>query len=85
MGEERLIVSGEDGTKFIIYVLDLLEKGEVKEFPNKEYIAYSFDEPNGNGQLEVYYSILEEKEKNFSLLGISNKDEFDIIKKYMLS
>ena len=74
--ENELIVSGENGIKYTIKVIDIFT---VDEYPDKEYIAYTFEEPVDAEQIKAYISILKETETDFSLLGISDKDEWEIV------
>ena len=76
--ENELIVSGENGIKYSIKVIDIFT---VDEYPEKEYIAYTFDEPNDAENIKAYISILKETETDFSLLGISDKEEWEIVHK----
>ena len=75
--ENELIVSGENGVKYAIKVIDIFT---VDEYPDKEYIAYTFEEPEDAEYVKAYISILNETDTDFSLLGISDKNEFDIVK-----
>lgn len=81
---EKLEVTGHDGKKFTIYVLDIVEKGEIKEFPDKEYIVYSFIEPKDGTTTKTYFSILVETENRLSLDGIADINEFNIVKNFVL-
>ncbi len=74
--ENELIVSGENGIKYTIKVIDIFT---VDEYPDKEYIVYTFEEPVDAEQIKAYISILKETETDFSLLGISDKDEWEIV------
>ena len=76
--ENELVVSGENGVKYKIKVIDIFT---VDEYPDKEYIAYTFEEPIDAEHIKAYISILKETETDFSLLGISNKDEWNIVEK----
>ncbi len=76
--ENELIVSGENGIKYSIKVIDIFS---VNEFPDKEYIAYTFEEPIDAKSIKAYISILKETETDFSLLGISDKNEWEIVQK----
>ena len=74
--ENELVVSGENGVKYTIKVIDIFN---VDEYPEKEYIAYTFEEPIDAEHIKAYISILKETETDFSLVGISDKDEWDIV------
>ena len=74
--ENELVVSGENGVKYKIKVIDIFT---VDEYPEKEYIAYTFEEPVDAEHIKAYISILKETETDFSLLGISDKSEWDIV------
>lgn len=74
--ENELVVSGENGVKYKIKVIDIFT---VEEYPEKEYIAYTFEEPVDAEHIKAYISILKETETDFSLLGISDKAEWDIV------
>ncbi len=76
--ENELVVSGENGVKYKIKVIDIFT---VDEYPEKEYIAYTFEEPVDAEHIKAYISILKETETDFSLLGISDKNEWDIVQK----
>ena len=76
--ENELIVSGENGIKYSIKVIDIFT---VNEYPDKEYIAYTFEEPIDDNNIKAYISILKETETDFSLLGISDKKEWEIVQK----
>lgn len=75
MGNE-LVVSGENGVKYTIKVIDIFT---VDEYPEKEYIAYTFEEPVDAEHIKAYISILKETETDFTLLGISDKTEWDLV------
>ena len=75
--ENELIVSGENGLKYSIKVIDIFT---VDEYPNKEYIAYTFEEPIDEENIKAYISILKENETDFSLYGISDKEEWNVVK-----
>ncbi len=77
--ENELVVSGENGIKYTIRVIDIFP---VDEYPDKEYIAYTFEEPVDAEHIKAYISILKETETDFSLLGISDKDEWEIVKNH---
>lgn len=76
MGNE-LVISGENGIKYTIKVIDIFT---VEEYPNKEYIAYTFEEAIDEENIKAYISILKENETDFSLYGISDKEEWEIVK-----
>lgn len=76
--ENVLIVSGENGVQYKIKVIDIFS---VDEFPDKEYIAYTFEEVVDAQHVKAYISILLETETDFSLIGISDKNEWDIVQK----
>ena len=76
--ENELVVSGENGIKYNIKVIDIFT---VDEYPSKEYIAYTFEEPTDAENIKAYISILKETETDFTLLGISDKKEWDIVHK----
>ncbi len=76
--ENELIVSGENGNKYKVRVIDIFT---VNEFPNKEYIVYTFEEPVDAEHIKAYISILKETETDFTLLGISDKEEWNIVQK----
>ena len=74
--ENELVVSGENGVKYKIKVIDIFT---VDEYPEKEYIAYTFEEPIDAEHIKAYISILKETETDFSLLGISDKNEWNVV------
>jgi len=74
--ENELIVSGENGIKYSIKVIDIFT---VDEYPDKEYIAYTFEEPVDDKNIKAYISILKETETEFTLLGISDKEEWNVV------
>lgn len=76
--DNTLVVSGENGVKYSIKVIDIFT---VKEFPNKEYIAYTFEEKVDSDHIKAYISILSETETSFTLIGISDKSEWEIVEK----
>lgn len=76
--ENELVVSGENGVKYKIKVIDIFT---VDEYEGKEYIAYTFEEPVDAEHIKAYISILKETETDFTLLGISDKTEWDIVQK----
>lgn len=78
MDDNMLVVSGENGIKYNIRVIDIFY---VEEFPEKEYIAYTLDEEIDQKHIKVYISILVETETDFSLIGISDKEEWEIVEK----
>ncbi len=69
-----LIVSGENGIKYNVKVIDIFH---VEEYPNKEYIAYTFEENVDKEHFKAYISILKENAADFTLLGISDKEEWN--------
>lgn len=75
--ENELVVSGENGIKYTIKVIDIFT---VEGYPDKEYIAYTFEEPIDEENIKAYISILKETETDFALLGISDKEEFEVVK-----
>ena len=75
--ENELVVTGENGIKYTIKVIDIFA---IPDYPDKEYIAYTFEEPIDEENIKAYISILKETETDFSLYGISDKDEFEIVK-----
>ncbi len=75
--ENELVVSGENGIKYTIKVIDIFA---VEGYPDKEYIAYTFEEPIDEENIKAYISILKENETDFALLGISDKEEFEVVK-----
>ncbi len=78
MNDNVLVVSGENGVKYNIKVIDIFH---VNEFPDKEYIAYTFEESVDEQHIKAYISILIETETTFSLVGISDKNEWEIVQK----
>ena len=76
--DNTLVVSGENGVKYTIKVIDIFH---VDQFPNKEYIAYTFEEKLDSEHIKAYISILDETETTFTLVGISDKDEWEIVQK----
>lgn len=76
MDNNILIVTGENGVQYNIRVIDIFT---VDEFPEKEYIVYTFEETIDEQHIRAYISILNETETHFSLLGISNKEEWAIV------
>lgn len=78
MEDNMLVVSGENGVNYNIRVIDIFY---VDEFPGQEYIAYTFNEEIDQKHIKVYISILKETETTFSLVGISDKNEWEIVEK----
>ena len=76
--DNTLVVSGENGVKYTIKVINIFT---VDEFSNKEYIAYTFEEKIDNEHIKAYISILSETETAFTLIGISDKNEWEIVQK----
>ena len=76
--DNKLVVSGENGVKYTITVIDIFP---VDEYPEKEYIAYTFEEPVDAEHIKAYISIFKETETDFSLLGISDKTEWDFVQR----
>ena len=76
--ENELVVSGENGVKYKIKVIDIFT---VDDYAGKEYIAYTFEEPVDAEHIKAYISILKETETDFTLLGISDKTEWEIVQK----
>ncbi|MBQ4634569.1 MAG: DUF1292 domain-containing protein [Bacilli bacterium] len=76
--ENTLVVSGENGVEYTIKVINIFN---VDEFPNKEYIAYTFEEQVDSDHIKAYISILSETETTFTLMGISDKNEWELVEK----
>lgn len=77
MEEQNLIeVIGENGEKFEAEVLEIFE---VKEYPGKEYILYSFGEQVDEENEKVYVSILNENEDEYVLSYIEDEEEQRIV------
>ncbi len=74
--ENQLIVKTADGRDWQIFVLDTFQ---VDEYPNKEYVAYTFGEFENNDNIKSYISILNETENYFSLESMTDEDEVKIV------
>lgn len=76
--DNKLVVSGENGVEYTIKVIDIFY---LDEYPDKEYIAYTFEEPIDEGHVKGYISILKESDTDFSLIGISDDKEWELVQK----
>ena len=74
--ENQLIVKTADGRDWQIFVLDTFK---VDEYPNKEYVAYTFGEFENNDNIKSYISVLNETENYFSLESMADEDEVKIV------
>ena len=74
MGKE-LKVKDENGNEVVITVVDTFT---LDEYPNKEYIAYFKGKLEGEN-VELYASILEEYDDSYSLIDISNSEEWNLV------
>lgn len=69
-------VTTEDGQKYKAEVIDIFN---VDEYPDKDYIMYSFGENVGEDQERVYVSIIEDNDDECRLQGISDPREWSIV------
>ena len=72
-----LTVKTADGRDWQILVLDTFT---VDEYPNKNYIAYTFGEQESAETIKSYISVLNETENYFSLDSITDQEEMSIVK-----
>ena len=70
-------VIGEDGTDFEVEVLDIFQ---VKGYDNKDYILYTRNKEINNN-IEVYISILQEKDGEYKLLNIEDEKEWETVQR----
>ena len=66
----------EDGQRFKAEVIDIFN---VDAYPDKDYIIYSFGEEVSNDEEKVYVSIIENKNDEYNLVGISDPAEWAIV------
>lgn len=71
-----LDVISEDGKNIKAEVIDIFS---VEEYPDKDYIIYSFGEDAGNDAEKVYVSIIKDVNDEFRLLGIDDSTEWSIV------
>ncbi|MBQ2640038.1 MAG: DUF1292 domain-containing protein [Bacilli bacterium] len=69
-------ITTEDGQKYKAEVIDIFN---VDEYPDKDYIMYSFGENIGEDQERVYVSIIEDNDEECKLQGISDPREWSIV------
>ena len=75
--ENILSVKTTDGQVWQIMILDTFM---VEDYPNKNYIVYTFGEQENPETVKSYISILDETENYFALEGIANEEEKEIVK-----
>ena len=66
----------EDGKKYKAEVIDIFS---VDEYPDKDYIIYSFGEKVSEEDEKVYVSIIENKNDEYNLVGISDPTEWKVV------
>ena len=76
--EDYLNVKTADGKDWQIYVLDFFK---VDEYPDKEYVAYTFGEPEAYDTTKSYISVLCENDNYFTLEAMSSFKESEDVKK----
>lgn len=69
-------ITTDDGLKYKAEVIDIFN---VDEYPDKDYIIYSFNEKFGEDEEKVYVSIIEEDGDDCKLQGISDPREWAIV------
>ena len=74
----NITVTAADGKKYQAEVIDIFK---VNEYPEKEYILYSFGETVEDNNEKVYVSILEMNEGNYNLKEISDQNEWEVVQK----
>ena len=72
-----MVVKTADGRDWQIMVIDTFS---VDEFPNKNYIVYTFGEQENPGTIKSYISVLNETDNYFALEAIADENEKTIIK-----
>lgn len=71
-----LTVRTADGKDWQLLVLDTFT---VEEYPDKNYIAYTFGEQESSETIKSYISILNETDNYFTLESIPNEEEKEIV------
>ena len=66
----------EEGQRYRAEVIDIFN---VDEYPEKDYIIYSFGENIGEDEEKVYVSIVENKDGEYNLKGIEDPREWAVV------
>ena len=74
--DNYLDVISEDGKSIKAEVIDIFS---VDEYPDKDYIIYSFGEEVGKDAEKVYVSIIADFNDEFRLIGIDDPNEWSIV------
>lgn len=74
--DDFIEVTTKDGRKLKAEVIEVFN---VDEYPNKDYVMYSFGEDVGEDKEKVYISILDETEDSYRLKGISDPREWSVV------
>ena len=74
--DNYLDVISEDGRKIKAEVIDIFS---VEEYPDKDYIIYSFGEDVHKDAEKVYISIIADAYDEFRLLTIEDPKEWSIV------
>ncbi len=72
-----LTVKTADGKDWQILVLDTFT---VDEYPNKNYIVYTFGEQESPETIKSYISVLNESDSYFTLEAMADEEEKDIVR-----
>lgn len=80
--KELLTVKSADGRDWQILVLDTFK---VYDYPEKEYVAYTFGEEAGPDTMKSYISVLNETPEYFSLDAMTDSEENMIVKEAYLN
>ena len=75
--ENFLTVRTADGKDWHIQVIDTFS---VDEYPNKNYIVYTFGEEDGPDMIKSYISVLNETDAYFTLEAMADKEEQEIVR-----
>ncbi len=72
-----ITVRTADGRDWQILVLDTFS---VDEYPNKNYIAYTFGEEESPETIKSYISVLNENDAYFTLEAMADEEEIETVR-----
>ena len=75
--DNKITIYNQLGEAEEVEVLDIFQ---LEEYGDKEYILYTKNKEVDENNIEVFVSILEEKDEHFELKLIEDKEELDKVK-----
>lgn len=78
--DNTIIVTGSDGEKFEVEVLDIFK---VQGYDLKDYILYTRNREIDENHIEVFVSILKQNNDTYYLENIENNEEWEAVQKAM--